>query len=37
MNVGPKRKEVSGGRRKLRNDELHGFTPQPNVKSKRVR
>jgi hypothetical protein len=34
---GPKKKDVTGGLRKLRNDELHGCTLLPNIKSRRVR
>lgn len=33
---GPKRREVTGGWIKLRNDELHGCTPQPIFISRRV-
>ena len=34
---GPKRKEITGDWRKLRNDELDGCTPEPNIKSRRMR
>jgi hypothetical protein len=28
---GPKREEMEGGRRRLRNEELHNLHPSPNV------
>jgi hypothetical protein len=38
---GPKRDEVTGGRRKLHNEELHNFYSSPNIikmiKSRRIR
>jgi hypothetical protein len=38
---GPKRDEVTGGRRKLHNEELHNLYPSPNIirmiKSRRMK
>jgi hypothetical protein len=38
---GPKKDEVTGGWRKLHNEELHGFYPSPNIirviKARRMR
>jgi hypothetical protein len=41
LRTGPKRDEVTGGRRKLRNEELHNLYASPNtiriIKSRRMK